>query len=66
LTEDQHDHPSTAAYLRAYEQLQAEDPAAYQAFAALVGEYGEDPLADFHLRRVLGGQTGVTVEFTEK
>jgi len=66
LTEAKFDHPSTAAYLKAYDQLKSNDQAAYQAFAALVGEYGEDPLADFHLRRVLGGQTGVTVEFAEK
>ena len=28
---------------------------ASQAFAALVGQYGEDPLATFHLKRLLAG-----------
>ena len=66
LSQARFEHPSTAAYIGAYDLLKARDPAAYQAFAALVGEHGEDPLADFHLRRVLGGDTGVSVELSEK
>ncbi len=66
LTEAQFSHPSTAAYQAAYEKLASEDPSAYQSFAALVGDYGEDPLANFHLKRMLGGENGVTMMFAEK
>jgi adenylate cyclase len=66
LAAERYDHPSTAAYVCSYDLLKASDPAAYQSFAALVGEHGNMPLADFHLRRVLGGKTGVLVEFSEK
>jgi len=66
LTETQFNHPSTAAYQAAYEMLRSEDPGAYQSFAALVGEYGEDPLASFHLKRLLGGESTVSVMFEEK
>jgi adenylate cyclase len=66
LTAERFEHPSTAAYMDAWEQLKAGDPSAYQAFAALVGAWGEDPLADFHLHRVLGGSKGVEITFSEK
>ena len=57
---------ATTAYCAAFEKLRSKDPAAYQDFAALVGTYGTDPLADFHLRRLLVGETGATVTFEEK
>ena len=34
---------------------------AAQAFAAVVGSYGEDPLATFHLKRLLAGEKGVDI-----
>lgn len=47
--------PATASYLEAYSRLEAGDKSARQAFAALVGQYDNDPLANFHLGRVLSG-----------
>jgi len=46
--------------------LEADDPKARQAFAALVGQYDEDPLTMFHLGRLLAGETGAEIELTEK
>jgi len=57
---------ATHAYNNAYELLAKGDPAASQAFAAVVGEYGDDPLATFHLKRLLAGETGVEISFSEK
>lgn len=34
--------------------------------AALVGEYGQDPLATFHLKRLLAGDKRVAIAFDEK
>ena len=42
-------------------KLEAGDPAASQAFAAIVGQDGEDPLATFHLKRLLSGESGVRI-----
>jgi adenylate cyclase len=52
------------AYWRAFEKLEANDPAAIAAFAALVGERPDDPLAQFHLRRLLNGSSGVRLQIT--
>jgi adenylate cyclase len=57
---------STSVYLAAYEQMRAGDPAASRAFAAYVGDFGDDPLATFHLRRLLAGQNGARFELAEK
>lgn len=56
--------PATAAYASAFEKLAARDPGAVAAFAALVGEAGDDPLASFHLRRLLNGNTGAEVDLS--
>ncbi len=53
---------STARYSDAFVKLSAEDPAVMPAFAALVGEQPTDPLASFHLRRLLNGQKGTRIE----
>lgn len=54
------------AYNEAYQKLESNDPAAKQAFAAIVARHGEDPLAVFHLVRLLAGDTGITIEVGEK
>ena len=59
--EQVHD-PSTAGYLRAFEKLEAGDPTALAAFAAEVGRRPDDPLASFHLKRLLNGATGSRIE----
>ena len=58
--------PATAGYNAAFALLEAGDPKARQAFAALVGQYDEDPLTMFHLGRLLSGETGAEIELTEK
>ncbi len=58
--------PATAGYNNAYALLEANDPKARQAFAALVGQYDEDPLTMFHLGRLLAGETGAEIELTDK
>ena len=66
LAQEASEDRSTTAYLAAYERLRAGDPAASRAFAAYVGEFGDDPLATFHLRRLLAGQSGARIELAEK
>ena len=60
------DSPQTEAYRKAFARLEAGDDGASQAFAALVGEFGEDPLATFHLKRLLAGEKGVEIAFDDK
>jgi len=54
------------AYEEAFAKLVAGDSSAKQAFAAVVGEYGDDPLATYHLQRTLAGESGVNITLTEK
>jgi adenylate cyclase len=59
--------PETKEYRAAYGLLETGDAAgARKAFAALVSRYGDDPLALFHLRRLLAGRTNVKIELAEK
>lgn len=50
--------PQTALYSEAFAKMEAGDVAAMPAFAALVGMHAEDPLASFHLKRLLNGAKG--------
>ena len=50
------------AYADAFAKLEARDPGALAAFAALVGESPADALAQYHLRRLLNGGTGTRIE----
>ena len=54
--------PATAAYAEAFAKLEARDPGALAAFAALVGECPADALAQYHLRRLLNGGSGTRIE----
>jgi len=54
------------AYQAAFAKLAAGDPSANQAFAAAVGEYADDPLATYHLKRTLAGEAGVDIILSEK
>ena len=56
------DESYAAAYLAAFAKLEAGDPGAVGAFAALVGARPDDGLAQYHLRRLLNGVTGVRIE----
>ena len=54
--------PMTAQYNEAFAKLEAGDAGAMPAFAALVGQYADDPLAGFHLKRLLNGAKGVRMQ----
>lgn len=54
------------AYQHAFEKMEAEDPAAIDAFRALVAHDPGDGLAAFHLGRLERGEKGTLVVFTEK
>src|SRR5471032_1194856 len=56
------DDPATAQYCDAFAKLEAGDTAAMPAFAALVGLHADDPLAGFHLRRLLNGAKGIRMQ----
>ncbi|HXC89116.1 MAG TPA: adenylate/guanylate cyclase domain-containing protein [Stellaceae bacterium] len=56
-----HDDAATRAYLEAFAKLEAGDPLAMPAFAALLGLHSEDHLVGFHLRRLLNGAAGPTI-----
>jgi adenylate cyclase len=53
--------PATQAYLDAFAKLEAEDPAAMPAFAALLGQRSDDGLVGFHLKRLLNGAVGARI-----
>jgi adenylate cyclase len=52
----------TLAYAGAFSKLEAHDPGALAAFAALVSESPADALAQYHLRRLLNGGSGTRIE----
>jgi adenylate cyclase len=54
--------PATLQYSHAFAKLAAGDIAAMPAFAALVGMRADDPLAGFHLKRLLNGAKGVRMQ----
>ena len=53
---------ATGQYCEAFAKLEAGDAGAMPAFAALVGAHAEDPLAGFHLKRLLNGAKGVRMQ----
>lgn len=54
--------PAMSQYAEAFAKLEAGDAAAMPAFAALVGVHADDPLAGFHLKRLLNGAKGVRMQ----
>jgi adenylate cyclase len=54
--------PAMTQYSEAFAKLEAGDAAAMPAFAALVGTHADDPLAGFHLKRLLNGGKGVRMQ----
>src|SRR5271157_5096846 len=53
--------PATKAYADAFAKLEAREPSAVAAFAALVGLNPADPLAQYHLKRLLNGAVGTEI-----
>ena len=62
LRDEAYGSAATAQYAEAFAKLEAGDAAAMPAFAALVGMHAEDPLAGFHLKRLLNGAKGVRMQ----
>jgi class 3 adenylate cyclase len=62
LVEATFKEPATTQYSEAFAKLEAGDAAAMPAFAALVGSHANDPLAGFHLRRLLNGAKSVRIQ----
>lgn len=56
------DDPAVLEYQAAYALLEAKDPGARQAFAALIGRYGQDTLGTFHLHRILCGEIDAEID----
>lgn len=54
--------PVTAQYMTAFTMLEHDYAAAMPAFAALVGAHADDPLASYHLRRLLNGAKGICIQ----
>jgi adenylate cyclase len=61
LSEEQYNQSAAKAYLAAFAKLEVGDPGAIAAFAAYVGQYPNDHLASFHLKRLLNGATGTRI-----
>jgi adenylate cyclase len=61
LTTERHSHALTADYAAAYVKAEACDATALPAFAALLGRDSGDGLVSFHLKRLLAGDTGISV-----
>jgi adenylate cyclase len=62
LPQDKFNAPGTTQYAEAFAKVEAGDAAAMPAFAALVGMHADDPLAGFHLRRLLNGAKGTRIQ----
>jgi class 3 adenylate cyclase len=62
LRDEDFTSPATAQYSEAFAKLEAGDAGAMPAFAALVGMHADDPLAGFHLKRLLNGAKGVRMQ----
>jgi adenylate cyclase len=61
LSVEQYESLATRSYIEAYAKLETGDPGAIAAFAAHVGKYADDPLASFHLKRLLNGAGGTRI-----
>ncbi|MDA9434172.1 adenylate/guanylate cyclase domain-containing protein [Bradyrhizobium sp. CCBAU 51627] len=62
LAQDRFDATATAQYSEAFAKMASGDAAAMPAFAALVGMHADDPLAGFHLKRLLNGGKGIRMQ----
>jgi adenylate cyclase len=64
LIPEEDDAPTASMYLNAFSTLEANEPGATSAFAALVGVREDDCLASFHLKRLLNGESGITIKLS--
>jgi adenylate cyclase len=61
LTQEEYEGTPTQNYLKAFALLDASDSSAIAAFARVVAERPDDPLAGYHLRRLLNGIANVRI-----
>jgi adenylate cyclase len=61
LRDEQFGSTQTVSYMGAFGKLEASDAGTMAGFAAHVGQYPEDQLASFHLKRLLNGHTGIRI-----
>ena len=61
LTAEEHAHPSTVSYQKAFALLETSDPGTIAAFAAHIGMFPLDKLGSFHLKRLLNGAIGTQI-----
>lgn len=66
LSKAQFNSPLTSDYMAAYHKMDAEQPDALQAFAALVEHYPDDPLSNYHYNRLQQHETGSTITMSNK
>jgi len=55
-----------ARYEEAFAMMAAKDPNARSAFEILARDFPDDPLTQFHLRRLQNDETGTVIQFQEK
>jgi adenylate cyclase len=67
LTEEEFHSPRVKAYMHAFELLKKQKHEAQQAFKDLVHDFPQDPLAHFHLKRLIEkGENGIDIVMKEK
>ncbi len=66
LTPEQAAQPQVHDYLAAYTLMETHEPQALEAFGQLAERYPDDPLAQYHARRLAAGERGSTVVILSK
>jgi adenylate cyclase len=66
LSQEDFESPRVAAYQVSYEALASNDPGALEAFRDLYREYPDDPLIEYHLNRLVAGETGDVIVLSGK
>ena len=66
LTIEEMESPLIQTYMEAYRLMENKDPKALAAFKSLVREWPDDPLANYHLKRLEQGETGNVVVMIAK
>lgn len=64
LSDEVFEETATEIYTKAYRMMESGDAMAGQAFAAYVGQFGEDSLATFHLKRLLAGDSSALINIS--
>lgn len=62
ISPEEYDESAISSYLRAFTMLEQNDPGATGAFAAQLSARADDPLASFHLKRLLNGVRSTLIQ----